>query len=151
MIHYGAVPFARESWMHRSLTWTLNSFSSKNEIRSTSKMQRICVFLVYSCCLGTAVCSDPVLLVRRVMMYETDVKQARSIFPQRTVLHALWYSTSSVSSACSGVSLVAQGKNKQGCWRQSCLWLPTNLWPRVLLQGTVPQGNATSASAILCD
>lgn len=59
--------------------WILSTLKVKP---LTSKTENLCVLSVRSCCLGTAICSDPVLLVRGVMMYETDVKQARSILPQ---------------------------------------------------------------------
>lgn len=135
---------ARESW--REGTEVLPGpgiLSTKTKLKfqlnsqHEQDAQNVCILSICSCCLETAVCSDPVLLVRRVTMYE-NVKQARSILPLGTVLCALWYLMYSVSSLYSGVSWVAWGKNEWGCWRQNCLWLSSNLWSHALLQGSVP-------------
>lgn len=116
--------------------WILSTLKVKP---LTSKTENLCVLSVHSCCLGTAICSDPVLLVRRVVMYETDVKQAKSILPLGTVLHVLWYSMYFVRSKYSGVSWVAWGKDEWDGWRQSCLWLSSNLWSDALLRAVFPE------------
>lgn len=117
-------------------SWILSTLKVKPH---SSKTENLCVLSVRSCCLGTAICSDPVLLVRRATMYETDFKQARSILPLGAVLHVLWYLMYFVSSKYSGVSWAAWGKDERDSSRESCLWLSSNLWSHALLRAVFPE------------